>query len=556
MLRDWQKLLSAENLYNLLTKNFIWLSLFLLITALLSAHNQYDFFWDFINYHYYNAWAFWEDISAYKIVTPPALMNTYLNPLLDIPLYLLIKYFNNYAAFIYAVQGLWFGVLLFFFWKICLLFFDTKTYSSVLCVILTTLIAATGQNTWFQVGASTNEIQISVFIIGSLYFTLKYLKYPALQTSAEFFTLGLFLGTALALKQTCVSYIIAGGLGLIIMHKQLRFPQKYISLYVLGGLLGFLLFDGYFMYRNYIELDNALFPAFNELFSAKWFGTYNMIDTRYIPRGLQILYYPYIMESHAAETLFYDKRFSIFYTVFLLFALYSLFKKNKVSFMQNPLNAYLFYFTLIAYIVWISIFGIARYFIVIEMLSALFFVKIVRAIKIKQLFLLSCWISLLIITFFIFVTTPQQSIKWPKVKLATDNHFVYIEPIIIPEDMLVILVNYPIAAMIPLLAQHNKHLTVVNSAVSEYNNREVGIFADLSRQTRKSYAGDKTVIIFKEEEKILSTGTDKSFFDNSIQYEQLMALKYQMNCRKIVSNLTTHYQICFPRNAENTEQPE
>ncbi len=63
--------------------------------------------WDFANYHYYNPWAFLNGRVGYDIA--PAGLNTYFNPLMDIPLYLMIQYFNDSPNIIYAFQGLYFG---------------------------------------------------------------------------------------------------------------------------------------------------------------------------------------------------------------------------------------------------------------------------------------------------------------------------------------------------------------------------------------------------------------------------------------------------------------
>ncbi len=67
-----------------------------------------DIGWDFRNYHWYNAYAFLTGRTASGIDLAPAQGQTYFNPLLDLPLYMLGTHLSaRLAAFVMAcVQGL------------------------------------------------------------------------------------------------------------------------------------------------------------------------------------------------------------------------------------------------------------------------------------------------------------------------------------------------------------------------------------------------------------------------------------------------------------------
>ena len=83
--------------------------MFLIISGIgsyICTRTKFDVNWDFVNYHYYNAFAFLHDRLNYDIA--PASVNTFFNPLLDLPLYFLIQKFNQNLDVIYAVQGLWY----------------------------------------------------------------------------------------------------------------------------------------------------------------------------------------------------------------------------------------------------------------------------------------------------------------------------------------------------------------------------------------------------------------------------------------------------------------
>ena len=85
-------------------------------------------------------------------------------------------------------------ICLLFFIKICTFYFDKNTLKGQIGIFLSAILATTGQATWFQIGSSTNEIQISAFVLISVYFLLKWIKNPELQTKPKFFLLGLFMG--------------------------------------------------------------------------------------------------------------------------------------------------------------------------------------------------------------------------------------------------------------------------------------------------------------------------------------------------------------------------
>ena len=59
--------------------------------------------WDFANYHYYNAFAFLHDRLNYDIV--PASINTFFNPLIELPLYFFFFFFNDDVRLIFVLQA-------------------------------------------------------------------------------------------------------------------------------------------------------------------------------------------------------------------------------------------------------------------------------------------------------------------------------------------------------------------------------------------------------------------------------------------------------------------
>ena len=135
--------------------------------------------WDLANYHYYNAYAFLHDRT--QLDTVPGEIQTFFNPIMDLPLYFYIKYFNDSPTTLYALQGLWCGLFLFVLYKICLLFFAEKNKYFLSFLVLT--LTVTAQATFCQIGSSSNEVSVAFFILWGFYLLLKMIKAPNKQSN-------------------------------------------------------------------------------------------------------------------------------------------------------------------------------------------------------------------------------------------------------------------------------------------------------------------------------------------------------------------------------------
>ena len=293
--------------------------LLLIVGMFFSVNMKNENNWDFANYHYYNAFAFLHNRLNYDIV--PASVNTFFNPLIDLPLYFYIQHFNDNVDLIYALQGIWGGLLLFVFYKIYLLFFKTESWIDYVFLGLALIISISGQATFYQIGASTNEIPIAFFMLWGFYILLKMVKFPLSQKIWKFFIAGLIMGIGLGFKQTSVTYCLAAGLSLIICRKYLNKPFKSIFYFALGGLLGYFVINGYFMYKYFVLYGNPFFPFLNGIFHSPYFDNFNYTDRRFIPSIEKFLIYPFLWnfsKYSVAETTYIDLRLTFVYLFFLL----------------------------------------------------------------------------------------------------------------------------------------------------------------------------------------------------------------------------------------------
>ncbi len=223
-------------------QKFLFL-LFLLSGALLSAFLKYEMVWDFMNYHYYNGWAFVNGRFNQDVLM--AGLNGFFNPLPDVPLYYMIKYFNDIPTIISFLQGLWFGALMYVVYRLELLFFDVSSWQGKIGAVACFAIALTGNATFFQIGTSSNEIMLAFFYMLSFYILVDEIFVKQSGNKLPFILAGFLLGAAMGLKLTGVIYCIVSGVALIVFHKQIKNPGKNIAWFMLFGFLGFMAFSGF-----------------------------------------------------------------------------------------------------------------------------------------------------------------------------------------------------------------------------------------------------------------------------------------------------------------------
>lgn len=537
-------LLFSKVLKNSVFQNLGLLLFFCATAMLISVVNKFDFRWDFTNYHYYNPFAFFNDRLNFDIV--PASVNTFFNPLIDVPLYLLVKYFNGNLDLIFAVQGIWFGLLLFVFYKIVLLFFNKSKISDLLKVLLVVCVAATSQIVWFQIGSSTNEIQMALCAMLSLYILFDVIKNQEKQRLYKFFISGLVLGCALGLKPTIVYVCVSSGVTLILCYKFLDKPIKSIMLFAVGGLLGYLLINGWWMYKMWDLYQNPFFPFLNGFFKSPYFDDFNYSDKRFIPRGLDKLIFPYTWNGQGAENYFFDLRGVIFYTIALFFVGYMSLRPSRwKDFVKNRLWCFYAVFLFLSYVIWMSIFSVLRYFIVVEMLSAIFLIKILFLYKSENNIKFSLYYTIVFIVLGVLLLIPRDSYDWDN--LRNEKKFIDIERVKLPENSLLKLYNFPTAAIIVEFAKENnfrglgyKHINATYMKGSDFVER--GKFRNIRDEIEKKHIGE-TVVVYRKMNSMLPW-----YQDYMISVNKELDGKY---CRRLENNLDKGLCICVSKDKKN-----
>lgn len=245
----------------------------LLSGALGSVLLGQDRFSDLRNYHLYNPWAFLNGRNTRDIL--PADLQTFFNPLPDLPLYLLgTGPLAPYPRVFAAMQGLWSGVFLILLLTLLRRAEALRKERSTWAVFCAFILGGTGSASICQLGLSSNEVMLADLVLGSLILLLP----SSSQTDhnglggckARFVLAGLLTGLAAGLKPTAIIYVpplalCAGGMVFFTTRDRCRFLNALV-LTGAGCIAGFLITYGWWGVHLWRLTGNPVFPMFSQFF--------------------------------------------------------------------------------------------------------------------------------------------------------------------------------------------------------------------------------------------------------------------------------------------------
>ena len=445
----------------ILKNNILMFVLFCAIAIVISLHFRYEVIADFNNYHYYLPWAFFHNRTFTDIAL--AMENSYHNPIIDMQYYFLVEYFNDNLTVFYTYTGIYYGILMFVFYKLCRLILKPEQKIELL---LTMIIAMTGFAALSQIGTSSNEIIVSIGVMISLYMVYKELFVLRKERWLVFAGAGFLMGLMLGLKLTVVIYCVALGVTLILFYKKLKTPVKTICLFTIGGLLGFLTVDGWWMLILYQHFGNPVFPYFNNIFKSPYYAEeFLTYKDFYKKTPSDYLLFPYkasfqLSERITAESPMLDVRLAVGYTLLWITILVGIFKRNLLESVKQHKNiVFLVVFSVISYALWLQIFSIIRYAIPFEMLIALFIVLYFSALRPKNLIKFVLWTSgCIILSFMLLSGLPY--ISWGN-RLA-ETQLVYENNVKLPENSLLINLSSGTGLAATQIVKNNPDVKLVN----------------------------------------------------------------------------------------------
>jgi len=352
----------------------------LAVGALLAVALGQDANWDLRNYHLYNAWAWLGERGSIDIGA--AGLQTWFNPALDLPYYLLATGPLQHAPrWLAALQGLWFGLLMFLVFQIAAAVARLQRRHFDRFDAVAVAIGTTGTMAVSQTGLTTNELPTACLVLAGITLFLRALERPAGPAWRTLLLAGLCAGVAAGLKPTAIVYPVAVALAAAATLRPWPLAVRGFIALALGSGIGFLLAYGGWGWHLYQSVGNPVFPMFNQWFHSPWAPATPMTDARFLPHDKgQWLAYPFYWlrrnQMLVTEVRFADPRYAL--TFLGVLALPALRRLSRTRAPAEPALLFLATLWALAYVQWLGLFSILRYAVPLEALSGVLVFGVLR----------------------------------------------------------------------------------------------------------------------------------------------------------------------------------
>ncbi len=337
-----------------------WLSLLLAISLPLCVllWSGQDANWDLWNYHLYNAHAWLH--GRYALDIAPAGMQSWHNPLLDVPL----AWLTDLGA-PGVVVGLWLTLpIMFGLWLLLRLPTWLSAPIGAGAQVALALLAVSGAGAASASGATFNDGFVGAGILAAIALAL-----TARGRALRWLLAGGLAGATAGLKLTAAGYCLALVFLAMPLGDWRDLPRRWAAL-ALGGVLGALLTYGFWGISLWSAFGNPVFPYVNQWFQSPATWPLSYADERFNPKTLHdALLVPWRLlfaNQLYSELRLRDPRLLLGF-IALLALPFSVRRQRALQ--QVAWSLLLFYLAAFALWCWQS--GIYRYLLVLEWLAVL-----------------------------------------------------------------------------------------------------------------------------------------------------------------------------------------
>jgi hypothetical protein len=330
--------------------------------------------WDLLNYHLYNPFA-WLN-GRLQTDLAPAGMQSYFNPLLDLPFYWMTLHLPpRLTAFAMGVvHGLNFLLLLGVAQRVCGGAVERQPNRLPLLLAMAGILMPCFLS---QIGNTMGDNATSLLVLGGLLLLLNYwdrMRGVGAQAWLPPAAAGFLVGMAVGLKPTSACYAVAMCTALLSFPERMWSRLRVAFLFGVGVLVGWAMTGGYWMWHMWQIFGNPLYPQFGQFFHNPLTQPIGSGDVRFLPHGLlQTLVWPFIMGAspNRVAGLSRELVWPVVYVV-ILCALAATVIRQRRGTERRALDKrarFVVLFVALGYLVWMKVFSIYRYLVPVEMLA-------------------------------------------------------------------------------------------------------------------------------------------------------------------------------------------
>lgn len=420
----------------------------------------FDANWDLRNYHLYNVHAWFTGRAAIDIA--PAQLQSWHNPLLDVPLYLIVTsgLSPRWASAWLTVPTI---VALFFLLRLQrTLSVEPPTRTSQ---VVLALLALTGAATYSTLALSMNDGFVAAGILGSLWLVL---GRDSPSGHSHWFFAGLLAGGVAGLKLTAFFYCLGLACSALASPEWRERMRRMASL-AAGGAIGFATTYAYWGWQLWKQRENPFFPYFNNVFNSPDALPLPWADVRFRPESwLDALLSPIHLLSRSqrfSELTLSDPRLL---AGIVGLTLLTFLHRRSAAALRNR-SAILLVFFVSSFLVWILQYGIYRYAIALELIGSLALIVLLQRLPRSRT------IALLIV--FVLVSADTKRPNWGHVKVSAPGLGMS-RPMLAPDTLIVIASGEPVAYFALALPDDVPLVAVANNMMSPGRNTRLQLLAE------------------------------------------------------------------------------
>ncbi len=381
--------MTAQSVRDWLDRPLRGVSAALVFGGIASLLRGVDTNWDLRNYHFYDPWAWLNDRMYWDYA--PAQIQSYHNPLLDLPFYGLVR--ADLPAFaITFLMGIPFGLAVYFLYRIArYATADLAAEREPLVFLAIGLVALTGAAGFSQIGSTMNEWATAALVMAALFALVRAIRADgAVRISAPAIA-GLLCGVAAGLKLTAAIYALALFASFVLCFRGRPGFARAALVLAVAMAAGFVAAYGYWGVVLWERFRNPFFPYFNGLFQSEYWEPRSFFDAKFRPPTLgRWLMLPFGLAGRnrlASEADLRDPRLALLCVVAVLVAV-SAARRSRVagealaaSLRRNVPRSMrlLAAFAGVSYVCWLLAFTIYRYAIPLELVASLLLVVALRS---------------------------------------------------------------------------------------------------------------------------------------------------------------------------------
>jgi hypothetical protein len=449
----------------LLWQSGILLVVMVLTGAAASRLMRQDANWDLRNYHFYNAWAFIHERLGWDLA--PAQLQTFHNPLLDLPFYWMVAADWNprLISFFMVLPA---AVGAFFLAKILrLLFAEERGSPRWVYPLIAFLVGISAAGPVSLLGSTMNDWPGTTLMIIALWLLLRRGERRDPQWTA-LTAAGLLAGIASGLKLTTATYAVGLCVALLVQRPlQARGLRDAIA-FGAAVVSGLLLSSGAWMWKLYTRFESPLFPYFNDIFRSPWWDQTPLLHDKFGPHtllGWLTFPLPLFGQSvhYVSESFIRDWRFPLIYLAGLGAILAWVLRRARRqaradASLAGPPDKWrlVLVFWGVSFVVWAVMYSVYRYLMPLELLSGAVLI-----------YLLGCsfrrrWLSAVVAVVSALAILTVRYPGWGRIDYGAHYFDVSLPPVA-PHAVVLLLADEALSFVLPYFPQDGRFVGANNN---------------------------------------------------------------------------------------------